>query len=232
MNPPPTRERSQFHINLPFNRISCKLSHQFRQRGVDVSYSNKDSVRSRINSRKHNNTNSGVYVLTCDGDTCQEIYVGQSKDINDRFSQHASAKTCPVYGKSYASATHSKMRGHDIDPAKGKRPYLSTSLSHRLVIETCLISLCRTVNGNKATSNVRDMDIIAPIVLRASPVDWKVLSEVQPSLNIDIVPRKYRPFFSPNETPGDAISHEPANQTRYYLRSSAVTSPESPFGRT
>ena len=39
------------------------------------------------------------------------------------------------------------------------------------------------------------MDIIAPIVLRASPVDWKVLSEAQPGLNIDIVPRKYRPFF-------------------------------------
>ena len=101
------------------------------------------------------------------------------------------------------------MRGHDIDPAKGKRPYLSTSLSHRLVIETCLISLCNTVNGNKATSNVRDMDIIAPIVLRASPLDWRVLSEVQPGLNIDIVPRKYRPFFSPNEIPGDEISPEP-----------------------
>ena len=132
----------------------------------------------------------GVYVLTCDKDTCQDIYVGQSKNISDRFTQHANAKTCSTYGKSYVSATHSKMRGHDIDPAKGKKPYLSTSLSHRLIIETCLISLCRTVNGNKATSNVRDMDIIAPIVLRASLVDWKALSEAQPSRNIDIVPRK------------------------------------------
>ena len=30
---PLPRERSQFHINLPYNRISCKLSHQFRERG-------------------------------------------------------------------------------------------------------------------------------------------------------------------------------------------------------
>ena len=166
-----------------------------------MSYSKKDSVRSRIVSRKHSNTNSGVYVLTCDKDTCQEIYVGQSKDIDVRFTNMQMPRHVQRMVKSYASATHSKMPGHDIDSAKGKRPYLSTSLSHRLVIETCLISLCNTVNGNKATLNVRDMDIIAPIVLRASPVDWRVLSEVQPGLNIDIVPRKYRPFFPQMKSP-------------------------------
>lgn len=136
--------------------------------------------------------------------------MGQSNDINNRFSQHANAKTCSSYGKSYASATHSNIRGHDIDSVMGKRPFLSTSLAHRLVIETCFITLCHTANGNKATCNVRDMDIFAPIVLRASPVDWKVLSEAQPSLNMEIVPRKYRPFFSPYDIPGDVISHERA----------------------
>ena len=88
-----------------------------------MSYSNKDAVRSRIVSWKHNNTNTGVYVLTCDMDTCQEVYVGQSKDINYRFSQHALAKTSSTFGKSYASARHSELRGHDIDPAKGLRSH-------------------------------------------------------------------------------------------------------------
>merc|ERR1712179_494498 len=75
-------------------------------------------------------------------------------------------------------------------------PYKSNSLSHRLVIETCLISLCKTVTGNKASSDNRDMNILAPIVLRASPIDWRVLSEIQPSFSPEIVPRTYRRFFS------------------------------------
>ena len=158
-----------------------------------MAFSNKDSIRNRLTSKKHSNTDIGVYMLTCKKDSCQEIYVGQSQDITLCLSQHAKAKTCASMRPKYTSVNHTRGE-HDLVPANGLRPYMSTSLSHCLVIETCLISLCCNVNGNKATSNVRDTAIIAPIVLRASPVDWKVLSEVQPGLKIDIVPRKYRPF--------------------------------------
>ena len=39
------------------------------------------------------------------------------------------------------------------------------------------------------------MNIIAPIILRAANIDWKVISEAQPNFNIEIVPRKNRRFF-------------------------------------
>ena len=94
----------------------------------------------------------------------------------------------------YASAQHVK-RGHEIVPADCLIPYRSNSLSHRLIIETCLLSVSNTVKGNKASSCNKDMTTIAPIILQASPVDWKIIAEAQPDLNPVMVPRKYRQFF-------------------------------------
>ena len=190
-----------------------------------MAFSNKDSIRNRLTSKKHSNTDSGVYMLTCKKDSCQEIYVGQSKDITLRFSQYAKAKTCASMRPKYTSVNHTRGQ-HDLVPANGLRPYMSTSLSHRLVIETCFITLCRTTKGNKASSSIRDMNTLGPIILRAAPIDWKVVSKAQPSLNPDIVPRKYRPFFSINASSSDNDALEPFTQSRYYLRSSASRPPE------
>ena len=44
------------------------------------------------------------------------------------------------------------------------------------------------------------MNILAPIVLRSSPVNWRVLSEIQPSFNPEVVPRIDRRFFSSHNT--------------------------------
>ena len=192
-NPP--RERSRFHINLPYNRASNRLSYRFGQRGIDVTFTNRDSIRSRVTNRIQCATNSGIYVLTCKLDSCEKVYVGQSHNIPKRLSQHTDAKTRASM-RYYTSVKHTR-RGHELEPANAVVPYKSNSLSHRLIIETCLISLLNTVPGNKASSDRRDMNILAPVILKASPIDWKIVAEIQPSLNPEIAPRTYRKFFSP-----------------------------------
>ena len=192
--PNPPRERSRFHITLPFNRTSCNLSYRFGQRGVDVAFTNKDSIKNRIASKVHSATNSGIYALTCKEGSCEKIYVGQSHNIPKRLEDHTNAKHRASM-RYYTSVKHT-FGGHELEPSYARVPYKSNSLSHRLVIETCLISLCKTVIGNKASSDNRDMNILAPIVLKSSPIDWRVLSEIQPSFNPEVVPRIYRKFFS------------------------------------
>ena len=117
-----------------------------------------------------------------------------SNDIPERLQQHTDAKRRPS-GASYTSVKHTR-RGHELMPASALLPYKSNSLSHRLIIETCLISLCKTVKGNKSSANNRDMNILAPIILRSAPLDWKAIAAAQPNMSPEIAPRKYQRFFS------------------------------------
>ena len=159
-----------------------------------MAFTNKDSIKNRIASKVHSATNSGIYALTCKKESCEKIYVGQSHNIPKRLEDHTNAKRRASM-RYYTSVKHT-FGGHELEPSYARVPYKSNSLSHRLVIETCLISLCKTVIGNKASSDNRDMNILAPIVLKSSPIDWRVLSEIQPSFNPELAPRIYRKFFS------------------------------------
>ena len=192
-SPNPPRERSRFHISLPYNRYSKGLSYRFRQRGIDVSFSNIDSLKNRITSKTHDPSTKGVYILTCKKENCEQVYVGQSQDITNRSDQHTSARRNA--SKSYYASAKHNGNGNLIETTNAIVPYKSKSLAHRLIIETALIHLCSTVKGNKASINNRDMDILGPIILNASPIDWKLLSSAQPSFRHNAVPRNYRRFF-------------------------------------
>ena len=197
-NPP--RERSRFYLGLPYNRASCDLRYQFGLRGIDVAFTNRNSIKRHVTNKACNTTKNGVYILKCVKPSCESIYVGQSQDIPKRLEEHTRAKHCPSM-KYYTSAKHTNLQqGHDLNSTNSLVPYRSSSLSHRLIIETSLISTCKTVKGNKASSCSRDMNIIAPIILKSAPIDWKVISQVQPSFNPEMVPKKYRRFFSPNDS--------------------------------
>ena len=88
------------------------------------------------------------------------------------------------------------------------------------------------MDGNKVSSCNKDMITLAPIILQASPVDWNIISEVQPNLNLAVVPRGYRPFFSNSIQRPRTILSEPVSTSgntppsslvvpvnRYHLRS-------------
>ena len=75
------RPRQPFHLVLPFNKQTKGTKHAYLERGIDVVFSNTDSIKSRVTNKGRRPTEAGVYILTCDTPSCDEIYVGQSKQI-------------------------------------------------------------------------------------------------------------------------------------------------------
>ena len=141
--PRPPRERSHFQLYLRYHRKTYGLRYRLRQKGVDVTYSNRDSIGSFVASKKRNPTNSkgGVYMLTCAKDTCEKVYVGQSKDIPKRLKDHADSVHQPSK-KSYSSGNHTrKGDNHRMKTEEELVPYKSNSITHRLLVETCLLSV-------------------------------------------------------------------------------------------
>ena len=197
--PRPPRERSHLQLGLTYHRKSYDLGYRLRQKGVDVTYSNKDSIASRVASKKRNPTitKGGVYMLTCEKEPCEEVYIGQSKDIPKRLKDHADSVHQPSK-ESYSSGNHTRLGdGHRMMTEDEHVPYKSDSLTHRLVVETCLLTVCKTVSGNKASAATRDIDIIAPMLLKGSPINWKVIANAQPGcIDQRLVPKKYRGLFS------------------------------------
>ena len=195
MNSQKTREKARFHLGLPYHKTAQGIKHRLGLKDVDVTLSNRDSIMSRITRKTRNPTDSGVYVLTCDNNTCNEVYVGQSADIPKRIKQHVQAKNAS--STTYASARHSNKEDHNLDYDRPLVVYRSNSVDHRLIVESSLISLCRTIEGNKASAAKQDMNTLAPMIVKGAPIIWRELCKVNSScLSPRVVPRKYRSFFS------------------------------------
>ena len=192
--PKAPREKARFHLGLPYHKTAQGIKHRLGLKDVDVTLSNRDSIMSRITRKTHKPTDSGVYVLTCDNTSCNEVYIGQSADIPKRIKQHVQAKNAS--STTYASATHSNKEDHTLDYDLPLVVYRSNSVDHRLIVESSLISLCRTIEGNKASAAKQDMDTLAPMIVKGAPIIWKKLCKVNSScLNPQVVPRKYRSIF-------------------------------------
>ena len=58
--PKASREKARFHLAVPYHRTTCGLGYRFGQRGIDVAYTSKDSVKSRLAHKVHKPTNGGV----------------------------------------------------------------------------------------------------------------------------------------------------------------------------
>ena len=70
------REKQPFYLVLPFNKHIKGTKHALMEKGIDVMLSSKDSIKSRVTNKERRPSEAGVYILTCDKPTCQEIYVG------------------------------------------------------------------------------------------------------------------------------------------------------------
>ena len=108
--------------------------------------------------------------------------------------------------ESYASGKHKHQNGKTLNPDRRAVPYRSTILNRRLIVETALIEVCSTVDGNKASKYTTDMDVLAPAILNAANINWREVARLQPNLNPRVVPRKHKSLFR-NQ------NHPPRNNT-------------------
>ena len=81
--------------------------------------------------------------------------------------------------------------------------YKSKSKPHRLIVESCLMQVCNTIDENTPSAFTPDIDLLAPMILKGAPLDWKIVSTAQPNLCQRVIPKKYRRFFSNNTTTSD-----------------------------
>ena len=207
--PRPPRERSKYHIGLPFHDKGSRLGYSLRCRGVDLTFSSRNSLLRHITYRETTHTDSGVYILGCMPPDCERVYIGQSKHIPTRLKQHDDANRLRNY--KYTSARHSRLVGHKMDTTSEFALYRSNSLSHRLIVETCLIAACHTIRGNTRSYTVRDHDKIAPMILRGAPLDWELIARFQPTkFNREAIPRKHRKLFQhPGRLPANPVDNFP-----------------------
>ena len=73
--------------------------------------------------------------------------------------------------------------------------YKSESETHRLIVESCLLKLSNHIPDNTSSSFSRDIDLLAPKILKGAPLDWEIVSIAQPSFDQRAVPKKYRRLF-------------------------------------
>ena len=86
--PKPPRTKQPFTLVVPYHKKTRRLQQLYTERGIDVIYSNKDSIGTRVKRNVNINTNSGVYVIRCSDPTCDEVYVGESGNLSQRFRDH------------------------------------------------------------------------------------------------------------------------------------------------
>ena len=222
----PPRERSKIHINLPFQNASRGLGYRLKQLGVDLTYSNRNTLIRRITRGDKRQVAGGVYIMECTNSDCKRVYVGQAQNIPKRFNDHRLAISRDDI--SYTTVNHSKLRGHDMDISNGITAFESDSMSHRLVVETSLIHVCNTVRGNKSTTSTRDIDLLAPMILKGAPLNWTAIARVQPhTFKPNAIPRRHLKLFKHNSNVSgpspvpDPPTIETSQVTRhsYYLRS-------------
>ena len=195
--PKPPRTKQPYTLVIPYHNKTRTLKSLYAERGIDVIYSNKDSIGSRVKRNEHPHTDSGVYVFRCSESTCDKVYVGESGNIPRRFEEHRGAQRGRLSSSHYATAKHKHPgSGLMLDIENAVVPYRSSNKLRMKIIEACLISLCTTVKDNKASCSIRDMDILGPIILGASPIDWKLLASAHPTLSLDVVPKAYKRFFT------------------------------------
>ena len=164
--------------------------------------------------------------MECTNSDCKRVYVGQAQDIPKRFNDHRLAISREDI--SYTTVNHSKLRGHDMDISNGITAFESDSMSHRLVVETSLIHVCNTVRGNKSTTSTRDIDLLAPMILRGAALNWTDVARVQPyTFKPNAIPRRYLKLFKHNSNVSGpllvpiphTIESSQVSRHSYYLRS-------------
>ena len=194
---------------------------------------NGPSIGSYLAAKKHRQTdpNCGDYMISCE-ETCGEVHVGHSRDIPRRLEQHAAS----VHRDSlsgYSVGKHVRGTGHSMNTDQQLVVYKSKSKPHRLVVKSCLMKVSNTIPHNTSSSFSKDIDLLAPMVVKGAPLDWEIISKAQPSFNQRVVPKKYKKFFSRNIVDAAASddsntqanpSGQPDAATRRHTRSQVMRS--------
>ena len=143
-------ERSNFQFNnslvLPFRNEFKPLVGLLKSMDISVIFKYDDTIKNlTIKNSPKNDTNCGVYSIPCKN--CNKVYIGQTgKQYFDRQKQHK--YNIRTANESSALFQHQQIYNHSMDWDKGGIIFKCNRQTERLIIETCLIKNCNTMNLN------------------------------------------------------------------------------------
>ena len=159
------------------------------ERGIEVTFTSRDSVGSRVTWRKRSPMTSVVYIYKCNDPPCKKVYVGETDHYPRRFDEHSRAiGGAPAFERTATARHKHPNSGLMLDADNPLIIYRSSSRLHRQTIETSCIDNFNIVAHSKANSSVKDMDIIGPIILGAASIDLRSVAVAQPNLRLSVVP--------------------------------------------
>ena len=133
---------------------------------------------------------------------------------------------CPqINAQEGAVSTHNSQRGHCMDLQNPTSVLRSDDYYTRVTVEAALLHLAPTIPDNTATASIANNDIVAPLICKATRLNWKSLSECIPNLDKNAVPKHKRALFGnattirpqtipSSQLPGTPVSHRTRNRLR------------------
>lgn len=124
-----------------------------------------------------------------------------------------------------AVSADNHQRGHCMDLQSPTSVLRSNDYYTRVTVEAVLLHVAPTVPDNTATASIANHDLVAPLICKATRLNWKSLSECIPNLNKNSVPKHKRALFGYSTTirpqtipssqlPGTPVSHRIRNGLR------------------
>ena len=97
---------------------------------------------------------------------------------------------------------HNVLPGHHMDDRNPVQVFRSDCTTTRCTVEAALIHVAPTIPHNTASASIYANDLVAPLICRASKLNWMNLSHCIPLLKEDAIPSYKKKVFG-----GDIIRH-------------------------
>ena len=143
-----THERTEFSLKnilvLPYHKEFVPLIEFLKPFKINVLFRNVSSIKMNlIKNSPESKNKGGIYVIDCN--RCTKKYIGQTgKELKKRLYQHKYCVWTAV--ESSAIFLHARDFNHNMNWDSSKFVYNSSSVTERLLIETCLIKNQNTLN--------------------------------------------------------------------------------------
>lgn len=147
---PTTRENNNNNFRnllvLPYHKDLAPLTRLIKPLNINVILKNDSTIRNCLVKNSPNIDQNGccVYKIPCK--ICDKMYIGQTgkKCLKNRISEHKYA--VKTGNESSAIFVHSRDKDHLINWNASCDIYKSKCLTERLIIESCIIKQCKSIN--------------------------------------------------------------------------------------
>ena len=212
-------------LTMPYHPCIEKLKRRLTEMGIRLAFSTNGSLRQQLRrkSKTKEQPKGSVYVINCT--ICPKVYIGQTgKQVEQRVGEHSRGTGTDIMG---AVTGHNLIPGHVMDLENPSCIYRSDCKSTRITVEAALIHVAPTIQNNTASSIVEGSNLVAPLICKATRLNWKKLADSIPSLKEEAIPWHRKHLFgnsivrAPEPLRSQAAPPGPASFTRSRTRLSS-----------